>query len=72
MAAKTFTFLKYIQRIDKSTFHGWMVRIRKKGRTTVKMFSDKKYNGNWEASLDDAIAYRDHLVEKMNSKYLWK
>ena len=55
-----------ISRIDqeiKST-HGWYVRVRFKGKTLSKFFSDRKYGGRY-SSLLSAISWRDKTEKKL-------
>ena len=57
---------KDVARIDqesKST-HGWYVRVRFKGKTHSRFFSDKK-NGGKNSSLLSAIAWRDGTEKKI-------
>jgi hypothetical protein len=55
--------LRNISRIDddsRST-HAWLVRVQRKGRSTLKMFSDRLFGGTQEA-LSAALEYRDFLT----------
>ncbi|PID75739.1 MAG: hypothetical protein CSB23_01915 [Deltaproteobacteria bacterium] len=73
---------KDIARIDQETkrTHGWYVRVRYRGKTYAKFFSDRKSGGRY-SSLLSAISWRDnkekglgkvrtnkHVVTVSNSK----
>ena len=57
---------KDISRIDQEikTTHGWYVRVRFKGKTLSKFFSDRKYGGRY-SSLLSAISWRDKTEQKL-------
>ena len=44
--------------------HGWQVRIKRHKKQYTKYFSDKKHGSNEEA-LEEAITYRDELLEEL-------
>lgn len=50
---------------NRSSTHGWLVRVRRQGERVGKFFSDKKYGGKDKALYDHAIPYRDKLLEEM-------
>jgi len=49
---------------DRHPTHGWQVRIKRQKKQHTKYFSDKRYGGKEEA-LNEAIAYRDELIEEL-------
>lgn len=49
---------------DRHPTHGWQVRIKRHKKQYTKYFSDKKHGGNEEA-LQEAVAYRDELLEEL-------
>ena len=57
---------KDIARIDQESkrTHGWYVRVRFKGETYSKFFSDKKCGGRY-SSLLSAISWRDKTEKKL-------
>lgn len=57
---------KDIARIDQESkrTHGWYVRVRFKGNTHSKFFSDKKCGGRY-SSLLSAISWRDKTEKKL-------
>ncbi len=57
---------KDIARIDQESkrTHGWYVRVRFKGRTHSKFFSDRKCGGRY-SSLLSAISWRDQTERKL-------
>jgi len=57
---------KDIARIDQESkrTHGWYVRVRFKGKTYSKFFSDKKCGGRY-SSLLSAISWRDKTEKKL-------
>jgi len=57
---------KDIARIDQESkrTHGWYVRVRFKGQTYSKFFSDKKCGGRY-SSLLSAISWRDKTEKKL-------
>jgi len=52
-----------IDQPDKRT-HGWYVRVRYRGTTHSKFFSDKKCGGRY-SSLLSALAWRDTMEEEL-------
>ena len=65
--------VKNIKRIDSTKTHGWQVHVRRGGRLSTKLFSDRVYKGKAKA-LTAAKKYRDDLVEDMAkyAKPLWR
>jgi len=65
--------VKNIKRIDSTKTHGWQVHVRRGGRLSTKLFSDRIYKGKAKA-LTAAKKYRDDLVEDMAkyAKPLWR
>lgn len=57
----------HITRLDYGATHGWWVRIRRRGFTHSKLFSDGVWKGKKKA-LTAAIAWRDELLEKAPRK----
>jgi hypothetical protein len=57
---------KDIARIDQESkrTHGWYVRVRYKGKTHSKFFSDRKCGGRY-SSLLSAISWRDQTERKL-------
>jgi hypothetical protein len=57
---------KDIGRIDQESkrAHGWYVRLRYKGKTHSKFFSDRKCGGRY-SSLLSAISWRDKTEKKL-------
>ena len=68
---KTFLVEKHkdIARIDQpdKRTHGWYVRVRYKGKTHSKFFSDKKCGGRY-SSLLSALAWRDTVEEQLGKQ----
>jgi len=60
---------KDVARIDQESkrTHGWYVRVRFKGKTHSKFFSDKK-NGGRYSSLLAALAWRDATESKLGKQ----
>lgn len=60
---KTTTNMYGISRIDNDRYHthAWRVSLRRRGKSLVKNFPDKKHGGNEEA-LQLARSYRDYLL----------
>ena len=48
-----------------TNFQGWRVAINRKGTTLARYFSDKQY-GSEEEARDQAIRFRDMLVDELN------
>lgn len=48
-----------------TNFQGWRVAINRQGTTLARYFSDKQY-GSEEEARDQAIRFRDMLVEELN------
>ncbi len=65
--------VKNIKRIDSTKTHGWQVHVRRGGRLSTKLFSDRVHKGKAKA-LTAAKKYRDDLVEDMAkyAKPLWR
>jgi len=65
--------VKNIKRIDSTKTHGWQVHVRRGGRLSTKLFSDRVYKGKAKA-LTAAKKYRDGLVKDMAkyAKPLWR
>ena len=65
--------VKNIKRIDSTKTHGWQVHVRRGGRLSTKLFSDRVFKGKAKA-LTAAKKYRDDLVEDMAkyAKPLWR
>lgn len=57
---------KDISRVDQDEkcTYGWYVRVRFKGKTFAKFFSDRK-NGNRASALCAAISWRNFVEEKI-------
>lgn len=47
---------------NRTSTHGWQVRISRQGKQRTKFFSDSRFNGRAHA-LAAAIQYRDRLLE---------
>ncbi len=65
--------VKNIKRIDSTKTHGWQVHVRRGGRLSTKLFSDRVCKGKAKA-LKAAKEYRDGLIEEMAKweKPLWR
>jgi len=65
--------VKNIKRIDSTKTHGWQVHVRRGGRLSTKLFSDRIYKGKAKA-LNAAKRYRNKLVKDMAkyAKPLWR
>jgi len=66
MAEKIVEKHKDVARIDQESkrTHGWYVRVRFKGKTHSKFFSDGKYGGRY-SSLLAALAWRDETEQRL-------
>lgn len=58
--------LHHIVRIDipGSNTHGWQVKVRRQGKRMTKFFGDRRYGGS-QPALQEAIVYRDDLLERL-------
>ncbi|MCF6314584.1 MAG: hypothetical protein L3J39_19205 [Verrucomicrobiales bacterium] len=65
--------VKNIKRIDSTKTHGWQVHVRRGGRLSTKLFSDRIHKGKTKA-LTAAKAFRDGLIDEMAkyAKPLWR
>lgn len=56
---------KYIHRIDQDSrnLHGWRLRIRNQLLSVSNFFADKDFMDDTRSSLQEAINYRDKLLE---------
>jgi len=56
--------LHNVSRHDHKRYHAWVVQIRRRGRITIRYFSDRKHGGRTKA-LQAAIAFRDSTLQKL-------
>ncbi len=51
-----------VQRIDHHDFHGWLVRLKRAGRSYTRYFRDK---GDREAAFRRAVRWRDRMAAQL-------
>ncbi len=56
--------LQNVSRYEHHRYLGWVVRIRREGRTLVRYFADLEHGGRSKA-LAKAIGFRDRSLERL-------